>query len=325
MPTAISIVAAAYNGEKYLDQTISSVCAQDCDAWELIVVDDGSTDRTSAITHEWMQRDRRIRYFRRGAPAGAPCPARNEGYRQSLETSAYLLFLDQDDLLKPRALTHLRQALLNDPNAVGVQGLVENIDERGRKFAVQSEWSRCELRGKRVVRLAPSEPTTFTVLATTNCIHTPGCVMIRRRSLNGRLPFPDSHPLVLDWDGWLALTRSGYMLQLSEIVLSYRRTLESMSMNTRKLRQRILATRRRVAHDLEFSEEQRAFILRAMRPCELFHAREKLSFAWRSAATGRFSDACRQMAYGLRHLDRWQRSSRVNILSPLEPDGDTFQ
>jgi hypothetical protein len=324
MPS-ITVVTAAYNGERYLDQTIAGVCAQDCDDWELIVVDDGSTDRTPDIVREWMRRDQRIQYFRRNTPAGAPCPARNEGYLRSTATSAYLLFLDQDDLLKPDALACLRRTLQKDPAAVGVQGLVEYIDGDGHRFAIQSERSRCELRGKRVVRLTPGEPTTFTTLATTNCIHTPGCVMIRRESLHGRLPFPDSHPLVLDWDGWLALTRNGYMTQLSQVVLSYRRTPQSLSANTQKVRHRILATRRRVACDPAFTEEQRAFILHAMRPCELFHAWEKITFAWGSLMAGRAADACRQVAYGLRHMERWLRLSRPGKLRRLEIDDHSLQ
>src|ERR1051326_5760579 len=107
MDNAISVVIPAYNGERFLDKTIHSVRAQ-CDAdWELLIIDDGSTDSTGDIARAWERRDGRIRSSRRNGPSASACPARNEGYARANPDHPYLLFLDQDDLLYPTALHHL--------------------------------------------------------------------------------------------------------------------------------------------------------------------------------------------------------------------------
>ena len=301
---AISIVIPAYNGARYLDETIASVCAQTCEDWELIVVDDGSSDETPAIAGEWTLRDRRIRYFRRDNPSGSACPARNAGYVRSNATFPYLLFLDQDDLLKPEALARLRQTLEGNREAVGVHGLTEYIDAGGCRYGQQTLDFRWEWRGKHIVRLALEELTTFYTLATKCCISTPGCVMLRRSALGGELPFPDNDCLALDWDGWLLLTRRGTMVPLLEVVLSYRRTPEGMSRQTQQLHRRMLATRLRVARNPAFTREQREFILKAAGPLEWFHACEKLRYMTSLARAGRLGQSVKQLGYSLRHCQR---------------------
>jgi glycosyltransferase involved in cell wall biosynthesis len=105
----VSIVMPVYNVERYLDETIQSVVAQSLPDWELIVVDDSSTDGTSALVAEWSRRDARIRSFsqeRRGKPAFG----RNRGIRES--RGEIVTFLDGDDLYHPDKLA--RQVAILD-------------------------------------------------------------------------------------------------------------------------------------------------------------------------------------------------------------------
>lgn len=59
----ISIIAPVYNTEKYLDKTVKSIIAQDYTCWELILVDDGSTDESGNICNKYALKDFRIKVF----------------------------------------------------------------------------------------------------------------------------------------------------------------------------------------------------------------------------------------------------------------------
>ena len=64
MEELISIVLPVYNGEKYLRESIDSVLRQTYKRWELIIVDDCSTDSSAEIAKEYTKRDERIYYYR---------------------------------------------------------------------------------------------------------------------------------------------------------------------------------------------------------------------------------------------------------------------
>lgn len=91
----ISVVIPVYNVEGYLEDTIASVKAQSVGDWELILVDDGSTDRSSAICDAAAAADSRIRTIHQ--PNAGQGPARNRGLDAA--TGRYLFYLDSDDTI----------------------------------------------------------------------------------------------------------------------------------------------------------------------------------------------------------------------------------
>ncbi|WP_198285598.1 glycosyltransferase [Cellulosimicrobium cellulans] len=96
----VSIVMAALNRENVIRGAIESVLRQSYRHWELIVVDDGSTDATAAIVRELAQSDTRIRLLER--PHGGVSRARNAGLRSA--RGELIAFLDTDNLWRPRFL-----------------------------------------------------------------------------------------------------------------------------------------------------------------------------------------------------------------------------
>lgn len=96
----ISIIVPAYNAEKYLKETILSVQQQTYKNWELIIVNDGSTDNTSSIINEFSSNDSRIKYYYQ--PNGKQAKARN--FAISKSSGYYLAFIDADDLWHPEKL-----------------------------------------------------------------------------------------------------------------------------------------------------------------------------------------------------------------------------
>lgn len=97
----ISIITAAYNCEKYLGQAIESVITQTFQDWEMLIVDDVSTDRTTEIAQKYAQSDPRIRLIcsrQKLYSAGA----RNLGTQYA--SGSYIAFLDADDCWLPQKL-----------------------------------------------------------------------------------------------------------------------------------------------------------------------------------------------------------------------------
>jgi len=125
MPPQYSIVCPAYNAEKYIEATIQSVLAQTRADWELIIIDDGSTDGTASRVANY--RDKRIHLIRQ-ANHGQSL-ARNVGAKAS--QGDRLMFLDSDDLLHPDALARLGNAL-DRADAIASYGQCRYISEDGR-------------------------------------------------------------------------------------------------------------------------------------------------------------------------------------------------
>lgn len=101
MATKVSIITPAYNAENFLCETIMSVQAQTYKDWELIIVDDCSTDYTNLLAKDYAKEDGRIKVIR--APQnGGVAKARNIGLENA--TGEYIAFVDSDDLWKPDKL-----------------------------------------------------------------------------------------------------------------------------------------------------------------------------------------------------------------------------
>ena len=90
-----SIIVPVYNAEKYLEQAISSVINQTVADWELILVDDGSSDKSLEICQTYQKLDNRIKVIEK--ENGGVSDTRNEGIR--FATGQYIVFLDSDDWL----------------------------------------------------------------------------------------------------------------------------------------------------------------------------------------------------------------------------------
>lgn len=102
----------AYQAARTLGRAIESVLAQDYAGWELIVVDDGSTDATGAIAHEYAARDARIRAF---SQANQGCGAARRAGAQHAR-GEFVTKIDADDYLLPGALCTLSAAIDAEPH-----------------------------------------------------------------------------------------------------------------------------------------------------------------------------------------------------------------
>ena len=98
----VSIIMPVYNTEKYLDQSIGTVIQQTYENWEMIVVDDGSTDNSISIIQSFAQKDQRIQLYINESDQHGPGIARNIGLRHV--RGKYIYFIDSDDWIEKELL-----------------------------------------------------------------------------------------------------------------------------------------------------------------------------------------------------------------------------
>lgn len=128
METAlVSIITPSFNSEKFIAETIQSVQNQSYQNWEMIIVDDSSTDQTVTIVEQLIKNDSRIRLFQLDKNSGAGI-AREKAL--SIANGDYISFLDADDLWKPQKLEKQLQ-FLKENKVPFTFSFYDCIDEKG--------------------------------------------------------------------------------------------------------------------------------------------------------------------------------------------------
>jgi glycosyltransferase involved in cell wall biosynthesis len=155
----VSVIISAYNGEKYIGEAIESARTQTASPHEIIVVDDGSSDRSVDIARSYDDV-----VLVQQANAGR-CAARNTGLAKA--TGDAIIFLDQDDRLLPENIETGMVMLNNFREAAFSAGFSVLIDEHGH-------------RGVRPKVLGTPPPCTYVRLLEGHVFVPPSCVMFRR-------------------------------------------------------------------------------------------------------------------------------------------------
>jgi glycosyltransferase involved in cell wall biosynthesis len=128
----VSILVANYNYEKYIGQTIESVLSQSYRNWELVVVDDGSTDGSVPLIERWVQRDGRIRLLRK--PNGGHASALNAAFSNC--QGNIICLLDSDDLYLPEKLERVIAAFAARPEVGFLIHRVFRVNEQRQRQGV---------------------------------------------------------------------------------------------------------------------------------------------------------------------------------------------
>jgi glycosyltransferase involved in cell wall biosynthesis len=129
---AVSVIMAVYNGSPHLRASIESILGQTLSDFELLIVDDGSTDGSEDTVDEFANRDERIRVFHQSNQG--PAVARNRALSHA--SGQYIAIMDADDISLPSRLEQQFQFLEENPD-VGVAGsYVETINEDGESMGI---------------------------------------------------------------------------------------------------------------------------------------------------------------------------------------------
>ena len=121
----------AYNAEKYIDKAIKSVINQTFDSWELVIVNDASTDDTDKIVMSYAEKEKRIRYFKNETNSGSANQPRLKAAR--LAEGKYIATLDSDDTIEPRFLEKLNIVHERTGADIVISQMIM-IDEMGKEL-----------------------------------------------------------------------------------------------------------------------------------------------------------------------------------------------
>jgi len=124
MNPIVSVALPVYNGERFLFEAVSSVFAQSLSDFELIIVDDGSTDRTPAIVSRFAQSDARVRVIRNDTNKGI-IPSLNSGIETA--RAPFIARMDADDRMHPERLAEQVAFLEKNTDIDVVSCLVEKF------------------------------------------------------------------------------------------------------------------------------------------------------------------------------------------------------
>lgn len=225
---SVSIVIPVWNSERFLATTLASVQIQTMQNWELVIVDDGSHDRSLTIAHEFAHADPRIRVY--SQPNAGVALSRNAGYAATDNRTPFVIFLDHDDVWAPETLSILSGSLSAHPEAPAAYGMTRSIDAAGRVRNARPEdefgFLRYGLRNGRVEPIEVDALTTFEVLAIWPWFETPGQMLMRRSALEkAREPTGLFDPRVRGSDDWelaIRLTLQGGIVRVLDRVLDKR-------------------------------------------------------------------------------------------------------
>ena len=146
----VSVIIPCYNGEKFISEAIESVLNQTYQNFEIIVVDDGSTDSSKSVIEPFLK-DPRIKLIEHGQNMGIPV-ARNTGIKMS--KGEFVAFLDQDDLWLPEKLERQIALFEHSPPDVGlVFSNINTVDSDG----VIKEYKSMRHIPSHINELAPQE------------------------------------------------------------------------------------------------------------------------------------------------------------------------
>jgi glycosyltransferase involved in cell wall biosynthesis len=241
MSGLVSIIMPVYNGQAFLVEAIDSVLAQTYSNWELIIVDDGSTDNTPAIVSAYTDpRIVKIRQENRGE-AGA----RNTGL--NMARGEYVACLDADDLYLASALA----------------ALVDYLESNQDVDVVFSDGYFCDVTGRLLMRVSEHRPGLYAgdilepLVLNPSVVAIPCSTLFRRLSAETLgLRYDTQLSYGVDWDFWIQLARFYRYGYLPKLTCMYRihGTNMTSSVSSRRRKHDLVVGRLKVMNSDWFKE-----------------------------------------------------------------------
>ncbi|OGR89166.1 MAG: hypothetical protein A2992_09890 [Elusimicrobia bacterium RIFCSPLOWO2_01_FULL_59_12] len=210
----VSVVTPSYNRKEFLWEAIDSVRAQTYRDFEIIVVDDGSTDGTAEQLTERYGKEVRLLSL---PHTGLPASGRNAGIQAA--GGEFVAFLDSDDLWRPQKLERQIAAAERDPKAV-------------LYYALAKKFGASESQGVTMRFHYRPSGRVFNFLIFYNFI--PTLTTLVRRDVFERVGFFDTRPdlrAAEDYDMWLRIARLHRVRYVPEVLAEYRLHPENISSN----------------------------------------------------------------------------------------------
>lgn len=240
----ISVVLPTYNGQEYIKEAIESIINQTFEDWELIIVNDCSTDETGKIIEEYREKDSRIRiinnYVNKKLPASL-----NVGFLQA--TGEYLTWTSDDNMYLPNALKIMTKYLDQNPKQIMVRARYNVINEEKEVLYVADEYDQ-------------------DIGYIRNCVG--ACFLYRKEVVEKIGYYNENKFLVEDYDYWLRiLFQYGEIGQICDVLYLYRTHKCSLtSTRERDIRKMLLKLRKEYIQKLVLRLSHRKDLL-----CEIYY------------------------------------------------------
>lgn len=219
----VTVIAACYNHERFVEECLDSICAQNYPNLQLIITDDASTDGSVQVIDRWIEAT--------GTTAEFICHRVNVGFPATLNEARlrvageFLTVIAADDLMEPgRLAAQVPKMVAAQPSVAAIYSDAWIIDETGMRTGATISGNRWTLEG------AP-EGNIFPELVRLNFIPAPSVLM--RRSCLDSVGRYDESLIFEDWDIWLRLARQYQFCFAEEIGVCYR-IVESSMYRTRR-------------------------------------------------------------------------------------------
>ncbi|MFZ4396973.1 MAG: glycosyltransferase family 2 protein [Kiritimatiellia bacterium] len=209
----ISVVLPVYNGERFLAEALDSILAQTFGDFELITVNDGSTDGSLAILQTYATRDPRLRIITR--PNTGVARSRNEGLAAA--QGELIAWMDADDVARPERFRRQYQFLQKNGSIGAVGAAFQAVDETGACIGAP--------------KIFPSKPGVIHKdLQRGSCVMAQTLVMARREALRRVGGYRGLFTPAEDYDFWLRLSEVAELANLPDVLQLYRIHSQSLSM-----------------------------------------------------------------------------------------------
>ncbi len=212
MSLLVSIIMPVYNGQKFISKSIESVLAQSYENWELIIINDGSTDMTEEVVIKFKNLTNKIKYFYKANEGQVK--ATNFGILKS--NGEYISFLDSDDLWETDKLKKQVNFISQNKNIDFLYSKYNSIDENGNVL---------------ITNISHDSINHYMNLL--KCCFIGRLTVIVKKSILIELNlFDESLHSTDDWDMWIRISKKFKLSFLDEVIASYRIHPQSMSKNS---------------------------------------------------------------------------------------------
>jgi len=203
----VTVLTAVKDGERYLSETLDSICSQTYQDWEYLIVDDASSDNTVRIIHQYQDKDERIKLIQLDESLG-PFGAANVGLEQA--RGRYIIRTDADDVSLPDRIEKQIAFLKANPALRACASYAQRIDEHSRV-----------LKDKVVKATLTPGSLKWYLFLRCPLVHSTACV---ERAVFDEMGGYDTSLTAQDYRMWTYLARQNILAQIPEILVYFRLT-----------------------------------------------------------------------------------------------------
>ncbi len=204
----VSTIIPTYNSSAFIERAVGSVLRQTFTDWELLIVDDGSTDDTVELVTKFIKQDSRIKLFRTPQNSGGPALPKNIGIENA--RGEYVAFLDHDDEWLPEKLAKQLKVFEDSKDLrLGLVSCYVNVIDN-KKNKILYKYNRFYIKDN------------LNKIINSNYVYSCSSVMTKLSILKIVGSFDTNLKISDDWDMWIRISKAQYSFGLSpEYLLNY--------------------------------------------------------------------------------------------------------